>query len=485
MEEVVKPRSEPSFRDRFKWWFLLLIILSRFSAFFNLSSLTVLQVQFQTAINMSEMDFSRIIQLQGVPGLLLSIFMGMLADYYGAWVSIISSHVLSVSGQFFICYGIWTSGYWSVLIGFVLEYSGMEFGMVGYNQLIRAWYRDNELSRANSLSAMTLTLSMMFCDLAYPSLFNSSGSLSFPFIVGLGVATFSAVAGVVMVLIHRKMISLKQITPTAQTEVKKKRFSLEYVKTLSKLYWLLVIAFPLGLMSNIASKVYESKFLQKRFNFEVTTAGYLLAVSRVLTMIISSLSGFWMDKVGRLPFFMMGSVLCTIIGTIGNIITPRCDRCFLPILPLVIMSFASGVLGIATNSAMMRVVDPKMIGTTFAISGTTYSVAHIIIPWLNGLIAEATYAEWGYQWVFAVNTLLGGVAMIFLIWLHVADLIGQKKLQFVLGNRRASDITAPIIEELPSEAPESSTSEDGLSFVDLGQKNVSYDFSYMGEAKRN
>lgn len=75
---------------------------------------------------MSELQFSRIVQLEGVPGLVLPILMGILADYYRAWVSVGTSIIAGTLGQILICFGIWTTSYWCIMIGFVINCSGME-----------------------------------------------------------------------------------------------------------------------------------------------------------------------------------------------------------------------------------------------------------------------------------------------------------------------------------------------------------------------
>ena len=196
MREDLTLQTQPSLRDRYKWWFLLLIVISKFQAFFNVASLNTLQVQFQQTIAMSEMEFSRIAAMQGIPGLALPIFMGMLADYYGAWVCVGIFIIAGILGQILICIGIWTISYWCILIGFVIEFAGVEIGVLGYHIINRAWYKDNELARVNSIMWILITVAAFISDIVYPNLYQLADSLELPYLVGLGIAIFSGVAGV-------------------------------------------------------------------------------------------------------------------------------------------------------------------------------------------------------------------------------------------------------------------------------------------------
>ena len=217
--------------------------------------------------------------------------------------------------------------------------------------------------------------------------------------------------------------------------------------------------------------MYESKFLQTRFHFSVGTAGVILSVGLAASAIFNPIAGLWMDKAGRLPLFMMGSLVFMNAGVAGNTLIPSCDRCFLPIIPLIAMSFASSMVGIANSSGIMRIIDRKSLATSFALSSVVYSIVHSLIPRLDGLIAEATYDEYGYQWVFTVNVGLGIIAFVLAAILNIADWRGAQKLQHVMSSsRRASTDIAPVLEESNDvSAPENAlgTSEDPSVIVTI------------------
>ena len=465
---------QPSFCDRYKWWLLFMMSLAKFQSFLNVSSLSTLQLQFQREIGIDELQFSRMVQLQGVPGLFLPIVMGLLADFYGAWVSVGTSIIAGILGQILICLGISTSSYWCITIGFVIEFAGMDLGNLGYNLIVRAWYKDNELSRTNGILAIVLTVSVLVGNILYPSLYASSESLLLPYLVGLGIAVISGVLGVGMLLMHKKMLNDRHVnSPTNETnEERRKPFSLKFIKSLPRIYWLVVTSFSLGLMSYVASMVYESKLLQTKFNYSLTAAGVSLSIGLVSSAIFNPLLGFWMDKAGRLPLFMIGGLLFTNLGVAANILLPSCDGCFLPVIPLVAMSIASGTVGIVIASMVMRLVDPKFLGAAFALSSMTFSISNITIPWLDGYIAGKTYDEYGYQWVFTVNVCFGTIALILTVILQIADWRGQQKLQHAMsGARRTFSVITPVFEELSSNLliPEQSSemTEDNSVIVAL------------------
>ena len=252
-----------AFQDRMKWWLLGIIMISNFAVVFNLASLSPLQLQFQKDLDISEIGYSRILQILSLPGLIFPLFAGVIADYYGASLGVGAGLSLGLLGQLLITFGVFTASYWCVLGGFFIENTGYNFNTLSKNKIIRMWFNDNELSRANSFLMISSTVSTLLCDVAYPNLYQIYHTLRVPYSVGSVISAISLAAGVVLILIHKKLQRLKKKDAGGSQA---RHLSLKSIKDLPKTYWLVSIAAILGMNPFTNAKSYESKFLQTQFH---------------------------------------------------------------------------------------------------------------------------------------------------------------------------------------------------------------------------
>ena len=432
-----------AFQDRMKWWLLGIIMISNFAVVFNLASLSPLQLQFQNELNIDEIGYSRLLQMLSLPGLIFPLFAGVIADYYGASLGVGAGLSLGLLGQLLITFGVFITSYWCVLGGFLIQNTGMHFNMLSKNKIIRTWFNDNEISRANSFIMISSTVSVLLCDIAYPNLYQTYNTLRVPYSVGSVISAISLAAGVVLILIHKKLQRLKKKDAGGSQA---RHLSLKSIKDLPKTYWLVTIAAIFGMNPYLNAKSYESKFLQTQFHFSVGTAGVLLSIGVVASGVTTPIGGILMDKIGRLPFFLMASVSMAAIGLFLNAIIPGCDQCFLPIVPLIIMSLGSGWVGIVGISTTMRLVQAKNMGVAVAIFFMMNSLAGLIIPTLTGEIAQRTYQEWGYKWVFIVDAGLLCIGLLVGVLVQIVDWRGARQLQYVMRPRQNSKVETPLLD---------------------------------------
>ena len=125
IDEVNSQKAAQTFQDRMKWWLLCIMMIGNFSVVFNLASLSPMQLQFQQDLGISEIGYSRLHQVQAIPGVIFPIFAGVLADYYGASMGVGVGLGTGLLGQLLITFGVFIESYWCILSGFsskILEF---------------------------------------------------------------------------------------------------------------------------------------------------------------------------------------------------------------------------------------------------------------------------------------------------------------------------------------------------------------------------
>lgn len=453
--ENAKHNPAEAFRERWKWRLLFISAISKFSTMYNMGSLSTLQLQFQQQMGMSEIQYTRISQFEAIPGLILPMLIGALADYAGATLPVAIGILLGLTGQFLVTLGVINLSYWTLLSGLVLLHCSTEASGLGKNKIVRLWYKDNEISRANSVLVFTTILSSFCCNIFYPNLYQIFDSLTVPYLVGAGVCIVSSTAGVVQLIIHNRLLKLQEATSGAHEE-SHKHISFRSVTKLHKTFWLVIVASILGMQGIGSTKKYESKYLQTNFHFKVGEAGEILSVGLVASGTIAPIAAVYMDRHGRIPFFFMGAFVAGLLGIVGNILVSPCDRCLLPVIPLLVMSLGSGVQQLSSITSIMRISEKKNVGISLAMYQTTMSVFQLIIPWIVGTIAQNTVNEYGYHWVFVFNACIVTVAICLVMILQIIDYRGPQNLQFKIKSRHVSfavEEASPLTDQ-----PESTTS---------------------------
>lgn len=440
---IPKPKKQKSYRDTHKWLFLLLIEIGQFGLVYSIEGISTLQVQLEKYMGLTEIDYARLIQAKSVPGLIVPIFAGVLTDYYGASAGFISGIVLVAFGQLVITIGILNYSYTLFFIGIVVKSSGFKIFYLGKAKMIRLWYRDSEMGKVTSISMVVTTLAGIACDIGYPNIYQLTGTLLAPFIVAFVLVVIAFIASLIQAGYHSQLV--KRETLDAQVEVHERQTLSTACKSISKFscaFWLVVFASVMETVSFSATKMYESKFLQTKFKYTAGQAGFMLAGGLALTATIAPIAGVLVDKFGYLPQILIFSALMNMSGIGGNAIIPGCDRCFLPAVPLALMCAGSGIKEVVMMSAKMRLLEEKKMGFGLALFSTVQSLYLLIYPGVVGKIAQDTFKDVGYYYVFLLNLAMATISLLLMVWLLCNDYRTGRKLQRVPEERTNTFVDA-------------------------------------------
>lgn len=416
------------FRQKYKWIFLFLLCLSQLGMLYNSQAIPTLQVPFEKELGIDEITYSRILMADAFPNLIFPIIGGYLTDYFGGSASFILTSVVIVLGQSISTFAAYDHSLGIFILGKIVLGIGASTAVVARAKLIKLWYENHEMGRVVSSIVLIDTGAIIIADLAYPILYEHAHTLGFPFLIGVVICLFSLIFAICLILfLHNKFVSIRNTE--GHMEEANKQISIKDVRAFPKLFWMAIFTMSWTMISFILVKMYQSKFLQVDFSFSTSQASIFLAASQAITAFTTPFAGILMDKYGKLTLFTIYGNILIQLGTLLNIIIPRCDTCLWPVLPVLCQSVGVGMLFLSFYSSLIRIIDQKQLGLALSILPVLMSLHFIFFPGLAGYIAKITIDDHGYSMVFLLSLFVGVSGLLVAIRMHVLDRNREMKLQ--------------------------------------------------------
>ena len=165
-------------------------------------------------------------------------------------------------------------------------------------------------------------------------------------------------------------------------------------------YWLLTISCAVTYMSIFTFIQNASDMLQTKYHFDKITAGLLFGVPYIISAIASPFLGFLVDKIGKRAFMMCVASSILTMAFLISLMMPECDKCYMPVYPLVITGFGYSVYAACIWSTIPYVVAPSTVGTAFGITTAIQNIGLVMAPTLVGTIKDKTkMIDHGFFWV--------------------------------------------------------------------------------------
>lgn len=434
---IAKPSIEANiFRENKKWVFLALLCFSQLGQLYNSQAMPTLQVPFEKEMGMNEVDYSHLVIAETMPGFVFPLIGGFLVDYFGASKSFLATNLFIILGQSVCTMATYQKSFWLFILGKVIFNSASEAATLARSKIVGIWYVNNDIGKALGAAVVLQTGAAIVCDLVYPNLYSMTHSLGFPFLIGVIVCFVSTLICIRCVMVHKKLLTLKG--GDAASQEGNTNISYKVIRKFPPIIWLLLAAASLGVDSFIIVKLYLGKHLQTSYDFTIGEAGSFLAVSQVLTGAATPIAGFLTDRVGKLPIFLMISIGLIQSGVFFSITASKCERCLWPALPIALLSLGLGPLFVSGYGSLLRLIEEKELGIATALIPVIISAEMIVFAILSGRIADATFDEYGYTWVFTMALIIGMVRLLFGLLVQIYDYKGSQKLQ----HRNNEDTTA-------------------------------------------
>jgi EmrB/QacA subfamily drug resistance transporter len=174
---------------------------------------------------------------------------------------------------------------------------------------------------------------------------------------------------------------------------------------------------------NIAMPTFQETFHQQQSVVGWTMTAYTLALAAIIPV-----TGWAADRFGTkrlyltaLVLFVIGSLLCSTAGSIGELVVFR-----------VLQGLGGGMLMPLGMTILTRAAGPHRVGRVMAVMGVPMLLGPICGPILGGWLIQS----YSWEWIFRINLPIGVVALIFAVIVLPRDVTSKHErfdwLGFVL-----------------------------------------------------
>lgn len=423
---VFVPDSE-IFRQKYKWIFMFLLCFSQIGMLYNSQAIPTLQVPFEKELGIDEITYSQLLIADAVPNLIFPIIGGYFTDYFGGPISFIVTSLVIVLGQCISTFAAYDRNLIIFIIGKIVLGIGASTSALAKTKLVKLWFENHEIGKAVSSIVLIDTAAIIISDLVYPGLYEYSHNLGFPFLMGAFLCFVSLIFGICLIMLHHRFTNLGD--PEAKEEEANKQISIKDIRNFPKIFWLLLFTMIWTLVSFSLVKIYQSKFLQVTFSYTISEASFFLAASQAVTALTTPAAGILIERYGNLTKVMIIGNILIQLGTLLIITIPSCSACLWPTIPIMCQSVGLGLALLSFYSSLVRIIDQKQLGLAMANFPVIMSLHMIIFPGFAGYIANNTFNDYGYNFVFVLSLSVGICGLGAALKTHFQDNITDKKLQ--------------------------------------------------------
>jgi MFS family permease len=338
-----------------------------------------------SSMELSHTQAGALMSFFALPGILIAIPGGILADVYGPKRIGIAALIIALAGSLLVGLG----GSFPVLL------SGRFLSGVGALTISR-WFTRGDLGRAMGIFNTAMPVGTILA-------LNSFGRLAALSNWRLPVLLTAAYSLVILVLFFYKHPGLPG------EEGQKIREKVDFKKRISSLretggaVWLVSLVWMMYNAAAISYLTFTGDYYSTA-GYDVSYAGFLTSLFMIGSLLFCPLVGYWVDKVGRQEFFIAGG---SIALALLLLLVPRSG--LNPLLLGSLIGIAAAFIPAPVFSLVPRFLPPGRVGMGYGILSTCLNIGVLVGPLLVGFSydqAQNYLMGFNLMAIFAVLTAL-------------------------------------------------------------------------------
>lgn len=230
-------------------------------------------------------------------------------------------------------------------------------------------------------------------------------------------------------------------------------------------FWLVAASCVFVYMSIFPFIQLANTALVDQFGFKSETAGILYSVPYFMSMVLSPMLGFTIDKVGKRALFItISSVLVAISCFFDAALPTYTSPNYICLGPLILVGFGYSIYASALWSSIPYIVQPRTIGSAFGLVTSLQACGLCVSPLVSGVL-QAKYKN-TFAPVYLFLGALATIGFLFNIWLYFDDIRNRNG---VLNNVPVMTTEAMVTSPTPqrkSFVPNENQAEDELGLVE-------------------
>jgi len=420
-----KPPKDPnSKKTRIGWLALFFSCLVNFGSYFCYDNPQALQTSLYQTMNLDDIKFNALYSVYSFPNIILPFFGGYIIDRIGVRIGLISLSALLIIGQGIVTYGVSAKNFPLMVIGRAIFGLGGETLTVAQSAITAKYFIGKEIAFAMGMTISVARLGSSLNSLLSPRLFEWTGKLYMPFLLGGALCVFSCLMGLILCFLDKRTETkeLQFLNPLNKIEI----VHLKDLKQFNKLFYLLVANcfFIYGAFFALNNNL--NKIMVTRFGFSQVNAGNYIPIVYVAAALITPLFGLLTDYYGRKVLLMLLSSLvflaCHLVMAFLSDTTDegRVNYGIIGVLVGIGLFYASYAAVFWPCVAL--VVKRIVIGTSYGIITSFQNLVLTGLPFAVAAVQTKTEDfHGGYFWTEIMLAGIVGVGVLITLWMFVED----------------------------------------------------------------
>ena len=325
---------------------------------------------------------------------------GILLDKWGVRVSGSLFVGMMVLGAGLVTFALLHGGSGALRLayaGVMLFGLGSEIAGTAVTRSIAKWFRGGPMALAMGLQLAIARLGTAFALVLSPRLVQqipdhvyTLSETARPAIVGMGLMAAGLILWAIFVALDAKA-SAQPTTPSViSSEVEKSnedefRFKDVLGVLGNRNFWILGLLCVLFYSSIIAFKKFAGAILIPRFDIPAQAAGWMVSMLPFSTVIFAPLFGMLVDKAGKGTRWMVLGAVLALVAHLLLAFAPQ-GVPFWGYLAMVFLGFGYSLVPAALWPSVPKIVQDKVLGTTFALIYWVQNLGLMSFKWIAGVI---------------------------------------------------------------------------------------------------
>lgn len=441
-----------------------------FGSYFCYDNPSALQGHVKSDLNITEKEYTALYSVYSWPNVIMCFIGGFLLDrIFGIRAGTNIFMGLTFLGQIMFAFGTLWKQLWFMLIGRFVFGIGAESLAVAQNNYAVLWFKGKELNMVFGLqlsfARVGSTVNFWVMEPIYKwinqGVSDTVHVLGYALFIASATCLLSMLCSLILGVMDKRAERLTRRAEVQNSEIVK----ITDVKDFKLTFWLVTLVCVTYYVAIFPFITVGQEFFKDRFNMNDENADRISSLIYLISGVGSPLTGLLIDKTGLNVFWILVSVVLTVISHVLLGFTYVNPFVGVSLLGIAYSGLASGLWPLVA-----LIIPEYQLGTAYGVCQAIQNLGMAVASIITGMIVD----NWGYRVLsefFIVNLLL---AFIFTAALLLLDQKQKGTLNMTPGERRKHQETklAQLIERQRLLAAEEAQSVSEISSLE-GSLNAS------------
>lgn len=444
--------------DKFwaRWTALLLIASMMFFAYMFVDVMSPLQALIETTRGWSPDAFGYYAGAEYILNVFgFLIIAGIILDKMGVRFTGTLSASLMVAGAAIKFYAVstwfegtgldtWLSSWWTAMpgsaklaaLGFMIFGCGCEMAGITVSKAIAKWFAGKEMALAMGLEMAIARLGVFAIFSLSPRLATSGwfGAVDPTVVIPVGFCGALLVIGLLNFLVFcifdtrlDHELAAERAAKSAEPEEEFKMSDVGIIFK-SNLFWIVALLCVLYYSAIFPFQRYAANMLQCTLHIDATTASDIFRWFPMGAMVLTPLLGYYLDRKGKgATMLIIGAILMIVCHLTFALVLPVVPSEAIAFSAIVILGVSFSLVPAALWPSVPKIMDERFLGSAYSLIFWVQNIGLALFPILIGQVLTATNKgvvdpmDYNYTWPMLMFAGLGGLALVFGIWLKILD----------------------------------------------------------------